>query len=440
MFLLKSLMTIFLIITLIMSTIGNSFAHTFTNNESAAFLALIDNMKIQAGLIQQSISSGNIDIAKQHIDKLKELYSNHTNEEIAEKNERIANEISTTINYFTSSLSNQNNFIQSQIDNNVQDLNAILDESISVRIPQDVLDNSTVQALHFVELVNAVDMNYNDTLVEQEIQNMSLINNSNNNNESRSQIEDVVSYNTARGLLSVAIDLYESKLKKDGLVASKNQSATIDKLQEGIEQLKTSIELKKPSSEITNTINGTVYPALQELYNFKLGGEETAHTEEEEHSEASTTVRDSVTVLLQGMSIPATDFIHLYDSTPYHIMNGHVALKAPCEDDSTTPIAVLIGSAPNMTAATLENIPSLSNPGEQCLYHVDLIPGGNVTTITDIALSNTADEDIDFPPSATVVIGINEVTKGEHGGEHSESTEEHAATNTAAEEEAGHTE
>ena len=143
MYLLKLLMTTFLIITLTTSTIvDNSFAHTFTNNESAAFLALIDNMKIQASLIQQSISSGNIDIAKQHIDKLKELYSNHTNEEIAEKNGRIANEISTTINYFTSS-SNQNNFSQSQIDNNVQNLNAILDESISVRIPQDVLDNST---------------------------------------------------------------------------------------------------------------------------------------------------------------------------------------------------------------------------------------------------------------------------------------------------------
>jgi hypothetical protein len=262
-----------------MSTIGNSLAHTFTNDESAVFLALIDNMKIQASLIQQSFSSGNIDIAKQHIDKLKELYSNHTNEEIAEKNERIANEISTTINYFTSS-SNQNNFSQSQIDSNLQDLNAILDESISVRIPQDVLDNSTVQALHFVELVNAVDMNYNNTLEEQEIQNMSLLTN-NINNKSRSQIEDVVSYNTARDLLNVAIDLYESKLKKDELVINKNQSATtIDRLQEGIEQLKTSIELKKPSSEITNTINVTVYPALQELYNFKLGGEEAGHTEE----------------------------------------------------------------------------------------------------------------------------------------------------------------
>ena len=411
-----------------MSTIvGNSLAHTFTNNESAAFLALIDNMKIQASLIQQSISSGNIDIAKQHVDKLKELYSNHTNEEIAEKNERIANEISTIINYFTSS-SNQNNFSQSQIDNNVQNLNASLDESISVRIPTDVLDNSTVHALHFVELVNAVDMNYNNTLVEQGIQNMSLL--KDNNNKSRSQIEDIVSYNTARDLLNVAIDLYESKLKSKIIV--NNNSQTIDKLQEGIKQLKTSIELKKPSSEITNIINGTVYPALQELYNFKLGEEEDAHTEEKEHSKASTTVKDSVTVLLQGMSIPATDSIHLYDSTPSHITNGHIALKVPCGDDSTSPITVLIGSTPNMTAATLENIPALSTPGEQCLYHVDLIPGGNVTTITDIAISNTGEEDIEFPPSSTVVITINEVTKGEHGGEHSESTEEHASTTGTA--------
>ncbi len=436
MYLLKLLMTTFLIITLTMSTIvGNSFAHTFTNNESAAFLALIDNMKIQASLIQQSISSRNIDIAKQHIDKLKELYSNHTNEEIAEKNERIANEISTTINYFTSS-SNQNNFSQSQIDNNVQNLNAILDESISVRIPQDVLNNSTVHALHFVELVNAVDFNYNDTLVEQDIQNMPLV----NDNKSRSQIEDIVSYNTTRDLLNVAIDLYEAKLKNK-IIVSNNNSETIDKLQEGIKQLKTSIELKKPSNEITNIINGAVYPTLQELYNFKLG-EEDAHTEEKEHSGARKTVRDSVTVLLQGLSIPATDFIHLYDSTPYHIMNGHVALKVPCGDDTTSPITVLIGSAPNMTKGTLENLPTLSTPGEQCLYHVDLIPGGNVTTITDIAISNTGEEDIQFPPTATVVIGINKVTKGEHGGEHSESPEEHASiTNTTtAAAEAEHTE
>ena len=147
--------------------------------------------------------------------------------------------------------------------------------------------------------------------------------------------------------------------------------------------------------------------------------------EEKEYNETST-VRDSVTELLQDKVIPGGDFMHLYDSTPYHILNGHVALKAPCEDDSTTPIQILIGSAPNMTVATLENIAPLSTPGEQCLYHADLIPGGNVTIITDIALKNPTDEDVEFPPTASVVIGINEITKGEHG--HSEGEEEHDAT------------
>jgi hypothetical protein len=94
-------------------------------------------------------------------------------------------------------------------------------------------------------------------------------------------------------------------------------------------------------------------------------------------------------------------------------MNGHIALKVPCGDDSTTPTQILIGSAPNMTVAELETIGPLSTPGEQCLYHVDLIPGGNATILTDVALKNTSDEDIDFPPTSTVVIGINEVTKGE---------------------------
>ena len=163
---------------------------------------------------------------------------------------------------------------------------------------------------------------------------------------------------------------------------------------------------------------------------------EAGHSaEEEKEYNKTSTVRDSVTVLLQDNIIPGEYFTHLYDSTPYHIMNGHIALKVPCEDDSTSPIQVLVGSAPNMTAATLENVPPLSTPGKQCLYHMDLMPSGNVTTLTDIALSNTGEENIEFPPTSTVVIGINEVKKGEHG--HSESSEEHAATSTA---EAGHTE
>lgn len=160
---------------------------------------------------------------------------------------------------------------------------------------------------------------------------------------------------------------------------------------------------------------------------------------ESDGNKTSIPVRDSSIVLLQDTIIPAGDYLHLYDTTPDVITSGHVAIKVPCEDDSTTPIQVLIGQAPNMTAAPLENIAPLSTPGEQCLYHADLSPNANITTITDVALSNPTEEDIEFLPTSTVVIGINDIMKKEHG--HAEGTEEHAASanSTTTPEEAGHT-
>ncbi len=78
-------------------------------------------------------------------------------------------------------------------------------------------------------------------------------------------------------------------------------------------------------------------------------------------------VRDSEAVLLEGLKIPSQGFIHIYDSTPYMITNGHVAANIPCEDNSAASLNILIGQAPNLTNAELENLPELSNPGTMCL-------------------------------------------------------------------------
>lgn len=145
----------------------------------------------------------------------------------------------------------------------------------------------------------------------------------------------------------------------------------------------------------------------------------------EEHTDTFT-VRDSVFALLADQTIPASGFIHLYDSTPYSITNGHVAAKIPCDDESAPLLNILVGVAPNLTPAPLELVPPLSTAGELCLYHVDLpateqanATSANATTtmITDIAISNPGDEDVTLPPTSTVVIGVNEITKGAHSHE-----------------------
>lgn len=150
---------------------------------------------------------------------------------------------------------------------------------------------------------------------------------------------------------------------------------------------------------------------------------------------AQQTVRDSVFALLADQTIPSNGFIHLYDSTPYSITNGHVAAKIPCDDDSTPLLNILIGVAPNLTSASLELVANLSAPGELCLYHADLpaTEQANVTTtanatttsanattttmITDIAIQNPSDEDVTLPSTSTVVIGVNEIARGAHSHE-----------------------
>ena len=124
-----------------------------------------------------------------------------------------------------------------------------------------------------------------------------------------------------------------------------------------------------------------------------------------------TVVRDSSALLLSGQIIPGGSFIHLYDTTPYQILNGHVAAKIPCNDDSESTLNILTGSAPDFQPAELELIQNLSTPGELCLYHVDL-PQEGVNVTTDLAIQNPGEEDVEFPDTSTVVIGINEIMAG----------------------------
>lgn len=154
---------------------------------------------------------------------------------------------------------------------------------------------------------------------------------------------------------------------------------------------------------------------------------ESAHSNATESSQA-TTVRDSVALPLQDLTIPASGFIHLYDTTPYAINNGHVAANVPCGEDSAPALNVLIGQAPNLTAADLEFIGELSSPGELCLYHVDLESIAN-QTITDVALQNAGTEDVELPPGSSIVIGVNSISPNP---EHDEGSGGHRNETAAA--------
>ena len=163
--------------------------------------------------------------------------------------------------------------------------------------------------------------------------------------------------------------------------------------------------------------SATPRPEVDEYFNQMANGSATPRPEVEAYfsemangtAHDGTITRDSQTVLLEGESLPAQgNYIHLYDSTPYQIMNGHIAAKLPCTDTNSTEINVLIGQAPNLQPAELEFVGPLSIPGDLCLYHAD-VASNETAPITDIAIQNNSPDDIIFPPTSTVVIGVNEI-------------------------------
>ena len=113
--------------------------------------------------------------------------------------------------------------------------------------------------------------------------------------------------------------------------------------------------------------------------------------------------RATQTVLLNGITLNSSEFIILYDSTPY-ASKGHIALNLPCDsnDPQDRLLDVLIGRAPDMHTMALGYIPQLSSPPNMCVYHGQF---GFGDPVTDIVLKSVSDDSITLrgPHSVAIV-------------------------------------
>ena len=124
------------------------------------------------------------------------------------------------------------------------------------------------------------------------------------------------------------------------------------------------------------------------------------------YSHKADTNRASQTVLLNGISLNASDFLLLYDSTPY-ASKGHIALNIPCEaNQPNNPLfQVLVGRAPDLVPTTLGYIEPISSPPKMCVYHAQF---GFGKPVTDLALKNIADRNINLTGPHSVAITTHE--------------------------------
>ena len=273
----------------------NAFGHTFSPNESASFLSFVDQIQVESELVQTNLANDSTSLAQEHAKKAGSLLTSNITTEIAEENQRVANELTRAINDLQDiSLSPQQ---VGSIDQLVSDVDSILGEAESTRIEQEDLENATIQALAFADLVNSILENYgNAYAVDFDMTNMSnmVMNGLSNNNMSTmttsnmstngndndsnkemnsmnmsssstvvgmdvgggegsesginsSSLVNLTDYQSAQALAAKALEIFNTELRP---IAPNNSSASLTNLENGLTHLNDAIRNKASPMDI----------------------------------------------------------------------------------------------------------------------------------------------------------------------------------------------
>ena len=267
----QSLMASFFALSLVLSVGPISVrAHTFSPNESASFLSLVDQIKSALSPIESDVST-NLSLAKEQGQYARLLVTNDTTKELKERNERISTKLLRM-------LDSLQNITTQNVDTNLANLDDVLAEAVTVRINQDYLENATIQALAFANDINKILDEYTaafmkDGAANASDMNMSSMNmnqnhsmdNMKSNSSSEQDIKNLAAYQRASALINIATDRFNAELKEKS-----NATSAIDEVVKGLEQLKISVQSKSPTSSVMSIVHGEIHPNLQTVFNLQL--------------------------------------------------------------------------------------------------------------------------------------------------------------------------
>jgi hypothetical protein len=293
----------------------NAYGHTFSPNESASFLSFVDQLQVESELVQTNLANGSTSLAQEHAKRAGSLLTSNITAEIAEENQRVASELTRAINNLQDiSLSPQQ---VGSVDQLVSDINSILGEAESTRIEQEDLENATIQALAFSDLVNSILENYgNAYAVDFDMTNMSnmimngqsnsdksmmtMSNMSTNSNGNTSDKEmdlmnmsssstmvgmdvggaersesginssspsvNLTGYQSALALAAKALEIFNTELKP---MAPNNSSVLLTNLENGLTQLNASIRNKASPMDIMMIVHTQIHPNTLQAFSLR---------------------------------------------------------------------------------------------------------------------------------------------------------------------------
>jgi hypothetical protein len=290
----------------------NAYGHTFSPNESASFLSFVDQLQVESELVQTNLANDSTSLAQEHAKKAGSLLTSNITTEIAEENQRVANELTRAVNDLQDILLSPQQV--GSIDQLVSDIDSILGEAESTRIEQEDLENATIQALAFADLVNSILENYGNAYAVDfdmtNMSNMAMMGQSNNNmstmtmsnmstngNDNDSNIEmnsvnmsssrtmvgmdvgggressiysslvNMTDFQSAQALAAKALEIFNVELKP---MAPNNSSAFITNLENGLSKLNDSIRDKASPMDIMMIVHTQIHPKILQAFNLRL--------------------------------------------------------------------------------------------------------------------------------------------------------------------------
>lgn len=284
-----------------------AYAHTFSGDESASFLALAESIRTELQLVQSNLAS-NASVAEEHAAHAREHLDNHTVGEIAERNERLARDLPAALEDLQLSL--ENSTAAERVSAQVQNINDLLAETVTVRVDSAQLNNSTVWALVIANMADGVLEHYkaaygietnetggghahgnesgsnmtthdnesvtmtastNETTAEDDHGNMTRDDGANNNNNNNSTVVvNEVEYQTAQGLANRTIQLFNDQVRE---LAPDNATEAVAGLEAGLQNLKQAIDNREMPTDIEVILHTEVDPNLQAAYNLHVAPE-----------------------------------------------------------------------------------------------------------------------------------------------------------------------
>jgi hypothetical protein len=259
----------------------SAYAHNFTPDESASFLFLIDRLRAEVELVQTNLEFNNTLPAQQHARNAAELLDEYTVDEIAERNQRIADGLSEGLanlqNATRMQHANSTAATFTNINQTVNDIEPLLGEAVTARIDSEQMDNSTIHALAFSLILNQIDMNYSVAFGLEPAGMAALGGNESASTENASTIASISDYQTVRALVDKAQEAYETRLKPN---APTNATEDIAMLGTHIARLDNATDTMAPPIEITRIVHTQLQICLMEAFDLELGNSRTASSQE----------------------------------------------------------------------------------------------------------------------------------------------------------------